>query len=417
MIQNLNFYKTSWLIIILGLYSSNIQSQDTPIGNKIVGNGDPVNYYIGHFPVSGSDGLDLHWYGGIRFGDWTSNSVMQITNGKVGIGTISPIGKLDIVKTTATNDNDVVANFIRSGGPTGGSSIVRFGYHNTCDFEVNSGYSSTGHRFGSYFDLNIANNFTGGVHGGINLATNGTVKMAVRPDGNIGIGTSTPTEKLEIAGKVKLPKGFSATNAALVYTGDSDYMFIGPQTGTSANGAGITLSGSTNQQTAGGKGSLMLYSSGGSGMTIIGETANVGIGTINPDSKLTVKGKIHAEEVKIDLAVPADYVFEKYYLGKSSLKPDYTLLTLSEVEKFTAANHHLPNVPSAKEIKENGLLLGEMSNVLLQKIEELTLYSIDQQKTIKKQATAIEKLEKENESFKKLEERLIRLEKELETKK
>lgn len=76
----------------------------------------------------------------------------------------------------------------------------------------------------------------------------------------------------------------------------------------------------------------------------------VGIGTSNPDSKLTVKGKIHAEEVKVDLEVPADYVFEKYYLGQSSLQPDYTLLTLSEVEEFTKTNHHLPNVPSAKEI-------------------------------------------------------------------
>lgn len=150
---------------------------------------------------------------------------------------------------------------------------------------------------------------------------------------------------------------------------------------------------------------------------IVLNNGNVGIGSVAPDSKLTVKGKIHTEEVKVDLAVPADYVFEKYYLGESSLKPEYTLLTLSEVEKFTEENHHLPNVPSAKEIKENGLLLGEMSNILLQKIEELTLYSIDQKKTIEKQATAIEKLEKENKSVKNLEERLNRLEKELETKK
>jgi hypothetical protein len=136
------------------------------------------------------------------------------------------------------------------------------------------------------------------------------------------------------------------------------------------------------------------------------KAGNVGIGTTNPDSKLTVKGKIHAEEVKVDLAVLADYVFQKYYTGKSELKADYSLLTLAEVEKFTKENHHLPNVPSAAEIKENGLLLGEMSNILLQKIEELTLYSIDQQEKIEKQTTVIEKLE----------ERLNRLEKELETK-
>jgi hypothetical protein len=115
----------------------------------------------------------------------------------------------------------------------------------------------------------------------------------------------------------------------------------------------------------------------------INDDLNVGIGTIKPDSKLTVNGNIHAKEVKIDLAIPADYVFEKYYLGESTLNPDYTLLTLTDVEKFAKENHHLPNVPSSKDIKENGLHLGEMSNVLLQKIEELTLYIIEQNKELK----------------------------------
>ncbi len=109
---------------------------------------------------------------------------------------------------------------------------------------------------------------------------------------------------------------------------------------------------------------------------------NVGIGTINPDEKLTVKGKIHAEEVRIDLQVPADYVFEKYYTGNSLLKSNYIMPTLSEVEKFTKVNNHLPDVPSAKEIKEKGLQVGEMSNILLQKIEEMTLYIIEQNKRI-----------------------------------
>jgi hypothetical protein len=344
-------------------------------------------------------------YNGVFKNLIASNGVSYFNGGNVGIGTANPTEKLEIygkVKLTkgfsATNaalvytgDTDYMFIGPQTGASANGAGITLSG---------------------------STNQQTAGGKGSLMLYSSGGSGLTIMGEtANVGIGTTNPTEKLEISGKVKLTKGFSATNAALVYTGDTDYMFIGPQTGTSANGAGITLSGSTNQQTAGGKGSLMLYSSGGSGLTIIGETANVGIGTTNPDSKLTVKGKIHAEEVKVDLAVPADYVFEKYYLGESSLKPDYSLLTLSEVEKFTEANHHLPNVPSANEIKKNGLLLGEMSNVLLQKIEELTLYSIDQQKTINKQAAAIERLEKENESFKKLEERLSRLEKELETKK
>lgn len=109
----------------------------------------------------------------------------------------------------------------------------------------------------------------------------------------------------------------------------------------------------------------------------------IGIGTKNPDEKLTVKGKIHSEEVRVDLQVPADYVFQKYYNGSSTLKEDYNMPTLEEVEEFTKANHHLPEIPSATQIKEEGLHLKEMTNLLLQKIEELTLYTIEQEKRIK----------------------------------
>ncbi|WP_284460423.1 hypothetical protein [Chryseobacterium sp.] len=123
------------------------------------------------------------------------------------------------------------------------------------------------------------------------------------------------------------------------------------------------------------------------------DNGNIGMGSLNPDAKLTVKGKIHAEEIKVDLNVPADYVFQKYYTGASSLKPEYTIPTLEDVEKFTKENNHLPHIPSAKEIQEKGLSVGEMSNLLLQKIEELTLYTIEQNKLIKEQQKRIEALE------------------------
>ncbi len=109
----------------------------------------------------------------------------------------------------------------------------------------------------------------------------------------------------------------------------------------------------------------------------------IGIGTKNPDSKLSVAGQIHCEEVLVDLEVPADYVFQKYYTGNSPLKEDYKMPTLEEVEAFTKENHHLPNVPSAKKMQEEGVELKEMTNLLLQKIEELTLYTIEQEKRIK----------------------------------
>jgi hypothetical protein len=136
------------------------------------------------------------------------------------------------------------------------------------------------------------------------------------------------------------------------------------------------------------------------------DNGNVGIGSTNPDQKLTVKGKIHAEEIIVDLAVPADYVFQKYYTGKSELKSDYVMPTLAEIESFTKKNNHLPNVPSAQEIQQKGLSLGEMSNALLQKVEELTLYAIEQQKEI-------DRLKTENETYKSLAERLSAIEIEL----
>ncbi|VDH16243.1 Uncharacterised protein [Algoriella xinjiangensis] len=123
----------------------------------------------------------------------------------------------------------------------------------------------------------------------------------------------------------------------------------------------------------------------------IQDNGRVGIGTSNPDEKLTVKGKIHAEEIIVDLAVPADYVFQKYFTGKSDLKADYEFPKLEEIEKFVKENNHLPGVPSAKEIQENGLKVGEMNNLLLQKIEEITLLLIEQQKEIKELKETINK--------------------------
>ncbi|MGU9940224.1 tail fiber protein [Empedobacter brevis] len=119
----------------------------------------------------------------------------------------------------------------------------------------------------------------------------------------------------------------------------------------------------------------------------------IGIGTENPDEKLTVKGKIHAEEIIVDLAVPADYVFQKYFTGKSELKADYEFPKLEEVEKFVKENNHLPGIPSAKEIQEKGLKVGEMNNLLLQKIEELTLLLIEQNKKMAQQEERINELE------------------------
>jgi len=99
---------------------------------------------------------------------------------------------------------------------------------------------------------------------------------------------------------------------------------------------------------------------------------------------LTVKGKIHTQEVLVDLdgAVAPDYVFENYFNGISEMMPEYSLISLEELEAFLKENNHLPNVPSAETMRTEGISLKKMNLLLLQKIEELTLYTLQQQKEI-----------------------------------
>lgn len=139
---------------------------------------------------------------------------------------------------------------------------------------------------------------------------------------------------------------------------------------------------------------------------ILNEDGNLGIGTIAPDEKLTVKGKIHTQEVRVDMSGPLvpDYVFAE----------DYKLKSLKEVEDFIKENRHLPEIPSAQEIEKNGLMLAEMNMNLLKKVEELTLYMIEQQKKNKEQTTEIDALKKDNQDIKLILERVSKRESQLE---
>lgn len=101
----------------------------------------------------------------------------------------------------------------------------------------------------------------------------------------------------------------------------------------------------------------------------------VGIGTLTPKEKLSVNGKIRAKEIKVETANWPDYVFEEGYQNQS----------LAEIEQFIKQNKHLPGVPTAKQVEQEGVELGEMNKVLLKKIEELTLLLIEKDKELKKE--------------------------------
>ncbi|MCX2495298.1 hypothetical protein OQX63_17540 [Pedobacter sp. PF22-3] len=106
---------------------------------------------------------------------------------------------------------------------------------------------------------------------------------------------------------------------------------------------------------------------------VVGADGKVGIGTETfGTERLAVNGNIRAKEVKVEATGWPDFVFRK----------DYKISSLSDLDLYIKANKHLPGIPSAQEVAKNGIELGEMNKLLLQKIEELTLHMISQQKEI-----------------------------------
>jgi hypothetical protein len=159
--------------------------------------------------------------------------------------------------------------------------------------------------------------------------------------GSVGIGTTYPDAGLV----VYQPNGFRVTAS-----GAANF-YVTPTAG------GAVLGTADASQ-------LEVRTSNTARMNILA-TGNVGIGTTNPQHLLHVAGTIGAEEVLVT-STGADYVFE----------PGYRLKPLSEVAKYIQANHHLPDIPSADEVKQKGMGVGEMEAKLLAKIEELTLHMI-----------------------------------------
>lgn len=118
---------------------------------------------------------------------------------------------------------------------------------------------------------------------------------------------------------------------------------------------------------------------------VINTAGSVGIGTTDitdANYKLFVEGAIRTRKVKLDADTWPDYVFE----------PEYKLLSLHEVEQYINSHKHLPEIPSAEEISKNGLDVGDTQALLLKKIEELTLYLIEQNKRLDDQEKELRSL-------------------------
>ncbi len=299
------------------------------------------------------------------------------TSGNVGVGTTNPLEKLQIGNTFTFHD--------------GGHGVIGFRYAASGGTDLSSSLYAAEIRFDpSYGNLRFGTSTS--------VTNLPTTRLAITKNGYIGIGTTSPSAKLEVVGSSNHASiilanenliGFKRVDGALVYgIGHTNGEFTVGRTANLGSAAGTPINIASG-------GTHIRFSQSTNERMRIDSNGNVGIGTTAPDAKLAVKGNIHTNEVKVDLlgAVAPDYVFYK----------DYDLKTLTEVENYIDKQGHLPNIPSAKEMKTNGVYLKEMNLKLLEKIEELTLYVIGQEKRIKL-------LETENNTLKTQEERIKLLE-------
>ncbi|WP_299161127.1 hypothetical protein [uncultured Tenacibaculum sp.] len=229
---------------------------------------------------------------------------------------------------------------------------------------------------------------------------NSNERMRIDSKGKVGIGTTTPSEKLEVYNSVTTPGVISLRSSR----NDASYVDVGrvvaKQGTTEVSRIGMPRAGGTNT------GFLTFWTKESNSSPLkesmrINEKGNVGIGTTDTKGfKLGVNGKIATTEVKVaTYANWSDFVFEK----------EYKLPTLTQVENHIKEKGHLKDIPSAAEVKKEGFFLGEMDAKLLQKIEELTLYTIQQEKQLKRQLNLIvnqtkeiKELKSENKEIKKL---------------
>jgi len=280
-------------------------------------------------------------FSSLAYAQWTTGTDISNTNtGKVNIGTTTSTQAKLLVYTTGN-----YAGIFR--GSTGGAVGVG---------------SLSGVPF---------------LQAATNEAATAPAILSLNPaGGNVGIGTTSPDVTLAVNGVIKtilgtnfqsqnvvsiIPLGYSGITGANNWAIRGVYQY-GNGVGNNANGGDLDIIKSLNGNTV-----LGTKSDGTAlGNVLIGQTTQY-----NSAYLLDVNGSMRAKAITVN-TTGADFVFE----------PSYKLNTLAELQDYIIRNHHLPEIPSAKEMQTKGIDLGQNQVKLLQKVEELTLYLIDKDKQV-----------------------------------
>jgi len=201
-------------------------------------------------------------------------------------------------------------------------------------------------------------------------------------DGNVGVGTTQPSSKVEIkiseSGKgLQIVGENKNVDLHIGHNGSTHGYYWRYKGVDSANNNDLELW--TNNQSGT---DLQVYNIHQDGNIQFVRSVSIGCEAVS-GYKLAVNGSIRATEIKV-VAQTADFVFE----------PDYKLRPLDEVEVFVKENKHLPEIPSAKQMEAEGVNVAEMNKLLLQKVEELTLYTIAQKKKLSDKSEELDELKK-----------------------